>query len=425
VTEHARSTYAEVFKRFFHAGLKGRFYGLSWFGDPPAPLTNMTEAAPPHFHQSVVNAFATAEAYKEFVNAIPGRKSLAAHSLGNLVIGSAIQDEGLSDFDKYFAIDTAVALEAYGDSVTVEDPCEDGTFDCKNASMLKVDDWTDYIAAGQSRLLASEWYKLFAVVDPADNRNKLTWRNRLIGVLTDKVYNFYSSTEDVLRRYDGDNIYFDGYGTSFDALAISTWVKQEKFKGRRKALNIADNIGGVSSPYGGWSFNPEWFVEDPYSISDEKEKIKRSPQEAALLSDDQLRKGPFFNLRIAELVSEDSASTEPSDFVMKKIFDTGLTDYYKHNEKAHKLVTVKDWLLAEAIPATTLPMGANKFAPLEGNNIDMSEDSSVGGKCCKTSEDLWPREEDGKGVWFHSDYKDIAYQHVFMFYKKIKELSGN
>ncbi len=39
----ATATFAEVFKRFFHAGMNGSFYGVSWFGDPHAPAVS-------HYH---------------------------------------------------------------------------------------------------------------------------------------------------------------------------------------------------------------------------------------------------------------------------------------------------------------------------------------------------------------------------------------
>lgn len=187
----ARATFAEVFKRFFHAGLTGRFYGVTWYGDPPAPFSTS------HYHKAVVNAFATAGAYKNFIDAIPGATSIAAHSLGNMVVGSAIQDHNLENFARYFAIDAAVALEAYGATAVDE-------------SMIQVDDWLSYWqytgvdtegnpVAGD-KVLASEWHTLFT---PSDNRSKLTWRKRLGTVPTDKVYNFYSNTEDVLRAYPG------------------------------------------------------------------------------------------------------------------------------------------------------------------------------------------------------------------------------
>ncbi|HBI15455.1 MAG TPA: hypothetical protein DDY20_08085 [Desulfobulbaceae bacterium] len=428
----ARATFAEVFKRFFHAGLTGRFYGVSWYGDPPAPLSTS------HYHQAVVNAFATAGEYARFVGLIPGSTSIAAHSLGNLVVGSAIQDHGLENFTKYFAVDAAVALEAYG-QVAVDE------------GMIRVDDWLSYWqyegvdAQGNlvqgDKLLASEWHTLFS---PSDNRHQLTWRDRLGTVPSDKVFNFFSSTEDVLRAYPDDdlvNIFellknLDNFNSY---LSISTWVKQEKFKGRRSFFNIASNLCGFSSSYCGWSFNTDWDVakEPPEDNPDGTPvKVHRTPAQAALIPTDALQKNPFFSLPtfklfgadLAELVSDIPEDPAPSTFVMKNISETDLTGYYENNQPAHELVKVRDWLLAEAFPATTLPMGAKRNPILyqREQNVDMSGVKDETGGCCKTSEDLWPREDPEIGrPWFHSDYKVVPYQHVNSFYKKIKELIGN
>jgi len=216
-------------------------------------------------------------------------------------------------------------------------------------------------------------------------------------------------------------------------LATSAWVKQEKFKGRRGILNIADNIGGVSSPYCGWSFSRYWNSLFGFTW-------KMTPKEAAekIKTDEdllKLRSNPFFAVDNQHLWPnplsllgpglEELVSDIGSEFVDTEIRYTGLDNYYTNNNAAHDKVKVKDWLLAEAFPATTLPMGANQNGKLRDNNIDMSGVKDNNGGCCKTSEDSWPRKEDGNLVWFHSDYKDIAYQHVFAFYEKIKELSKN
>jgi len=418
----ARATYAEVFKRFFHAGLKGQFYGVSWFGDPP----DGTILPTPHYHQAVVNAFATAQDFAVFVEGLDGEVSIAAHSLGNLVAGSAIQDHNLTKFNKYFAIDAAVALEAYGQTEVDE-------------GMLTVDTWLDYwkYTANDSqgnpvmqdqKLLASEWYKLFENDVPVDNRKYLTWRNRLNQVPSNKVYNFYSSTEEVLRSYPGDDIatvlgLLQNITALKEYLSISTWVKQEKYKGR----SLTVNAGGVSSPFAGWSFSSAW----KKGII-----IKRhfTPEEAANeISEEALSLEPFFardtslfSHGLDNLTTPGNTGTAPSDYVMKTVSGTGLKSYYTDNAPAQDRVKVKDWLLAEAFPATTLPMGANyndEFTALR--NFDMSGVRNSNGGCCKTEELRWPRKENGNLVWFHSDYKDISFQHVFAFYKKIKELSGN
>ncbi|NTV15674.1 MAG: hypothetical protein HGA96_17385, partial [Desulfobulbaceae bacterium] len=421
----ARATYAEVFKRFFHAGLKGQFYGVSWYGDPPGAAIG-----PPHYHQASVNAFATAQDFALFVEGLDGEVSIAAHSLGNLVAGCAIQDHNLIRFNKYFAIDAAVALEAYG-QVEV------------NEGMVKVEDWLDYWKysgtdlqgkpVSGDKFLASEWYRLFA--GSGDNRKYLTWRNRLDNVPTGKVYNFYSSTEEVLRAYPDDDLvkYWDllqNYDDIIGYLSIFTWVKQEKFKGR----NLALNLGGISSPFVGWSFSGNYWKFELFSL-DHRRHL--TPEEAVNeISKEALRTEPFFAVETSllnpshildDLVASDPNDSVPSGFVMKKVSATGLAGYYTHNAPALDRVSVKDWLLAEAFPATTLPMGANNSGAIkQEQNIDMSGVKNSDGGCCKTEELRWPRDVpyQNQRVWRHSDYKDVPYQHVYGFYSRIKQLSA-
>ncbi|MBI5141185.1 MAG: alpha/beta hydrolase, partial [Nitrospirae bacterium] len=417
--ENAKATFAEVFKRFYQSGLKGRFYGVSWYGDPLSLSLGEADLGV-NYHQSVVNAFATADAFAAFVKTLGDDVSVAAHSLGNLVAGEALQN-GLA-VKNYFAVDAAVALEAYGETPDFE---ADGKFNSggKHASMVKVKDWPDYIDAGQSRLLASEWHKLFG---EGDGRSGLTWRGRLGGVPSGNVYNFYSSTEDVLRAYDGDNLVVDEAGSAW---GMYSWVKQEKFKGR---LDEVVNIAGAASPYCGWSLNPYW------TIIGEGGAIRTlSPSEARdRISDTDLKTHPFFRLHqtglfsgpdINELVADDNGATA-SAFLSKPVSATSLTNYYEKNKAAHGKVTVRDWLLAEAFPATTLAAGGNRSEQMaqKENNIDMSTDIKANG--FMTNAARWPRRETIENMgrdWRHSDYKDIAYQHVFTFYKKIDELIGH
>ena len=111
-------------------------------------------------------------------------------------------------------------------------------------------------------------------------------------------------------------------------------------------------------------------------------------------------------------------SSIATTFLDSLIDDTALKDYYTDNEPAHKLVNVKDFLLAEGIPAITLPMGANENGKLifnqVSNNINMSA-------TCKTNEDDWPNKRDGD--WYHSDYKEMPFQQVYKFYKEINNLT--
>jgi len=445
--EAAEATFAEVFKRFFHAGYNGQFWGVSWYGNPRGHFANISATFVPHYHQAVINAIATADSLTNFVKTIPGEVSIAAHSLGNMLVGESVhkefeQDNQLSFIKKYFAINAAVALEAYGD---VSDPDNLVNSNDPNAAMIKVEDWPDYIVAGGSKLLASEWHELFTT--PGDNRKLLTWRNRLGGVQGDKIYNFYSSTDEVLRGYEGDHLYWDEAGLD---MGRYTWVKQEKHKGRRDKVKIASgeeglfsqlygsyiwllgqagiDIGGASSNYCGWSFSSHWKFLG----------MKKSPEDAATISDDDLKVNPFFALDVTSLFDPSSFvepsldnlvqeinGITPSQFVIQKINETDLTNYYTYNLPAHDKVLVKDWLLAEAFPATTLPMGANENGIFDAQkNINMSGDSSKPDTdCCRTDGSKWPNDRNGE--WHHSDYKDVPYQHVYEFYKRIKKEIDN
>ncbi|MBF0118181.1 MAG: alpha/beta hydrolase [Desulfobacterales bacterium] len=411
----AEGTFAEVFKRFFHQGYNGGFYGVTWNGTPPANSSNV--GAPPHYHQTVFNSFFAAKLLSRFIKDIKGSDNkvyIAGHSMGNMVIGLAIQRDKML-FDKYFAIDAAVPLEAYGQTTS-------------KVSMMKFNEnkganWLDYFiyrvndTYPAKQVLPSEWYTLF---DKKDRRSTLTWRNELKDVPTEKVYNFYSNTENVLREYSDDNFVWDDSGKPFDidSYQMFSWVKQEKFKGRRDKIKF--DLGGASSNYCGWSYNIHYQIWD----ANNGIYVNLTPAEAALISKEDLKRVPFFRLQlndpnINELVADGDI---PSKFLDRTISDTNLTNYYRDNQSVHRYVTVRDWLLAEAFPATTLPMGANLYSGLPiDNNINMSTKC----KTKRTSTD-WPRPysiDSGNGDWWHSDYKDMPYVRVSDFYSKIKKLT--
>ena len=112
----------------------------------------------------------------------------------------------------------------------------------------------------------------------------------------------------------------------------------------------------------------------------------------------------------------------PSVFVDQMVGDLDdFKDYDFENDKVKKHVKVRDWLLAVAFPATTLPMGANPLGDKsEPWNIDMS-------KSCKANVDEWPTDDrpafngNTNWGWYHSDYKDLPYQYTFPFYKEISD----
>ena len=115
-----------------------------------------------------------------------------------------------------------------------------------------------------------------------------------------------------------------------------------------------------------------------------------------------------------------------------------LSDYKTYDNfgdlPCHDYLTMREWLLCNAFPATTLPMGANPLTGLGNKNIDMSAVAIPDGKGgftggCKINEAHWPRDDDfikGNKDWHHSDYKDVPYLFTYPFYQKIiKEIKAN
>ena len=260
--DNALMCFAETYKRFFHSGSNARYCGVNWHGRPAS-----TTIGPTSYHQAVVNAFATAPAFARFVNELPGTRTVIGHSLGNMVVGAAIcLPQNPAQVSSYIALDAAVAKEAWGDIVMPEDlagsPLNDkGFFIDPNAWAYNVPidslgTWPELVAAGGGQLLASEWYRLF---DANDRRSQLTWRNRFKELTArTTVYNFYSSTEDVVGNLN------DGSLLSDKGLLESTsyaWHKQEKLKGRRYVYNVVpgidwENLGNCMSDFCGWSASP-------------------------------------------------------------------------------------------------------------------------------------------------------------------------
>ena len=89
------------------------------------------------------------------------RRIILAHSLGNMVVSSAIQDHGFRP-DRFFMFNAAVPAEAF-------DATQWDTNALKNP--FEFEDWFGYPA----KSWASCWHSLFTT---NDIRSKLTWKGR-------------------------------------------------------------------------------------------------------------------------------------------------------------------------------------------------------------------------------------------------------
>lgn len=407
----SRDWAAEMFKRLWWSGSRRRFYAVSWTGNDSQLLGEVTI----NYHVNVRHAFTTAPRLAAFLkNGALGDVSVAAHSLGNMVVSAAIQDHGARP-PRYFMVDAAVAMEAYDAGLT-------------NQPAMTHPDWRNYA----DRLYASEWYKLFP---DSDGRHGLTWRGRFKDVpASTRLYNFYSSGEEVLQNNGIKNnpmiADIAGYQNGSILLGTLPWALQELLKGRVTTSDFyalygagllvgplglsldafllrAGVRGGnvVGSKYAGWGFNSFWDTSGSsrivnlqgVSIVIYQSGGRRPPTSAAAITDAELRANSFF------LPFLDNDMFQPLG-----------------NWLASDSVT-QTRLLAEAIPARTFAVGANRFDDKRfgaGRQFNMDSEFKDGWPLARTAH------QQQLARWLHSDVRDIPYLYNGRVFKKWVELGG-
>ncbi len=209
-----------IFKRFWHSGFRGNYYFVSWTSDLGVTGAN--------YQENVSNAFVTASSIAETIKAIPGEKVMMAHSLGNMVVSSMIEDHGLVP-SAYIMCNSAVPIEAF-------DPEIEGT------NVLVHQEWVDY----PTNTWSKSWHTLFP---EADSRSKLTWRGRFPSVAR-YAFNFYSTGDHCLELFRNNHPGpFDYEGDDSQRFEQYCWHKQDIWKGR---AGLTEGLGGTS--WSGWGF---------------------------------------------------------------------------------------------------------------------------------------------------------------------------
>jgi hypothetical protein len=228
----ARGWNSEMFKRLWWSGSKARFHGITWYGD---------KGFDANYQENVNHAFKTAPYLKDYVSSFSGAKIMLAHSLGNMVVSSAIQDYGMN-VQKYLMLDAAVASEAFDASLF--------NATTNNNPMLHAD-WRGY----NPRTWSANFHELYSL---PDMRAKLTWCGRFASVVP-FAYNFYSSEDEVFETHPDSVSTLTG--VDFDWLFIPddleryTWQKQEVFKGRN-SFWLPGSLG--TTTWWGWGFHNFW-----------------------------------------------------------------------------------------------------------------------------------------------------------------------
>jgi Alpha/beta hydrolase of unknown function (DUF900) len=380
----ARGWDSDVFKRLYWSGSHAKFYGVTWEAADSQVFGSVTI----NLQTNIVNAFNTAPLLNNFLNSLSGTNIVAAHSLGNMLVLSTLNDCTNRNINTYFMVDAAVALDAI--DTTAE----------SNPDMYP-SAWTNY----NSNLWASDWYGLF----PADDyRSTLTWWGRLTNFQNAAVYNFYSSGEEVLRDYPTDppdyligiaagQLVSLGEGDT----GLYTWAWQEKLKGLMPANFL------LSSDHGGWQFNEAY--ETNITVGGSSYWEPMSPAAAAELTTTQLQTNAFFNLASGGLFSFNNDLT---------LETSSGSNYAQAN---------RNRILSDTIPCLTLPVGANpvpRLAPQNGDDENYDEQADF--------ENSWPADRytatlygaAAAGEWHHSDIRAVAYTFTYKLFNQMVTL-GN
>ena len=213
---------SEIFRRMWQSGMTAKFTAVTWRSDIGSDA---------NYQENVSNAFFTASVIAQQIKQLPGAKVLMAHSLGNRVCSSMIQDYGLVPAC-YLMCNSAVPAEAYDSDSSLRVP------------QLVHPEWVEY----PTNSWASSWHWLFRN-EPNDDRKFLGWPGRFSNVAQYAV-NFYSTGDEVLELAGNNNVHtWTGISDSWGHLS---WHKQELFKGRGgiggtdwAGWNIDENIFGV------------------------------------------------------------------------------------------------------------------------------------------------------------------------------------
>lgn len=373
----ARGWHAEFFKRMWWSGSRARFVGVTWHGSEtqgglgqPDPLPSLIPGSlTPNYHINVDNALKTSDGLATALTSLNGDVTIAAHSLGKMVVSSAIHDHA-APISKYFLIDSAVAIEAYDANAPIQ-------------ATMTHPEWEE---GYPSQAICSEWHLL--PWPNGDGRRLLTWRGRLSNRRNTTYYNFYSSGEEVLKNHTNANA-FDFFSftdaqlvealSGDGATGIYSWAFQEKLKGR----TLTGHVQG--SRWGGWGFNIQ---RKPAPT------VGWNPAHAATFTAQEMMENPYWRRG-----GEDAGVTEPHP----TLFTVG-------SAGSNYAISHRDLLLAEGFPARTNAAGANPLAVLGGgNNFDMMD-----------MKNGW--HNGGITDWLHSDITGVSYLFTNKVYKKFVEL---
>ena len=357
VDELAAEQWGDIlFKRLWLSGSRARFYNVGWRSDIGSDA---------NYQENASNAFVVAsQIVSTITNEIPGEKVVMAHSLGNMVVSSMIQDHGLQ-VSKYLMCDSAVPSEAYypANDVSIRVP------------QLVHPQWEEY----PTNSWASNWHKLFAG-DPMDDRRLLGWPGRFSDVAQYAV-SFYSTGDQVLELSDDNDIYVWTGSTS--GYVQYCWHHQELWKGR----GAANMLGGTT--WSGWNIEENWLGIRKISVS-----------EAQQMQPEDFRTNTVFYCYPSSM-----NSTNISLLVRAAHLTQGIPALARPTG-GRDLYNVLDWR-----DYINLNLPVERQVSNDGQTITQGIPRPNG----------WPTRSRWNDRWLHSDMKDVSYYFNFKFYEKLVE----
>ncbi|MCF6179011.1 MAG: hypothetical protein L3J63_06445 [Geopsychrobacter sp.] len=416
--EEARGSQTEIFKRMYWSGSHARFLGVTWYGwDSQSSFWQGLCAGKRaiNYHINVRHAYYTGQLLKQFVASNNlSNATFAAHSLGNMVMASAIKN-GMN-YRQYFMTNAAVPEEAFIPQIAYAD---DANWATNTGKLMYHPDWRypngDPNEEGYKPFLwATEWYKRF---DQTDYRQSMTWRD-FFGKVTQNqgkgapTYNFYSTNDEVFRPFtmplqdkpvDGTEVNIDRKPglwevlkniscTDVSRVGTYSWSLQELLKGLGGLTDQID-LFGTDSRFGGWGFNDDpadgyYRCVPPETVDGEETCGRMSPAEAQKVDPLTLKAKPLFskNLNNSFLYSADP-----------------LPEQSVTNAEAKRIE-----LLANEFPALTYAAGHRGVSRFDREfNIDIRGRYIKGGR--------WPRKRIKK-EWRHNDIYSVGYPYLYGMY---------
>ncbi len=398
---------AEIFKRMYQAGSCGRFISFRWFGDQgSANYATAVECAP-----AAADRLAEQSLSLELTD--PKRPwVLLGHSLGAYVTVLAGRErmKGL-EVQSLVLIDAALpseALDADAPNRLADYATGNGVLQ-KQLMVPLQGPWRTTAPYTWPTAQASCWAELF----PSDDlRSTCRWTGRIPSGAV--ILNLYSRTEDVLMPPPADT---SSWPTLLSVGEYGAWIYAETTKGQWTSALV-----NSQHAQGGWALAQG-------SIRRSQRLMESSLSARPLL----LRTEPLFaSFRLQGALTSDATGprSQGSRVVLRRQSVT--TGWGARGTVPSTLTwTVRDELLAHAIPALSCPAGS---VPLAGAINYRMDGLSMQDPLYEDFRPFplgWPRGIESVEylpastyVWRHSDWKNVAFPYVYPVFAFIGKTSG-